>query len=97
MSDLACLHHPLRSCEGSPYEGKAKGEWRTNPHVQSYALATDKVGGGLRECLPGAGTCTRCSEKKKQVRHWWGCSAVAEQEGSPEQAHAWNGGSRPAM
>lgn len=34
---------PTISCEGSPYKGNAKGEWRTNPHVQSYVLATDQV------------------------------------------------------
>mmetsp|Transcript_12697 Transcript_12697/g.38289 ORF Transcript_12697/g.38289 Transcript_12697/m.38289 type:complete len:419 (-) Transcript_12697:2891-4147(-) len=35
---------PTISCEGSPKEGKVDGEWRTNPHVQSYVLATDQVG-----------------------------------------------------
>lgn len=34
-----------RSCEGSPWQGNAAGEWRINPHVQSYVLATDKVRG----------------------------------------------------
>lgn len=34
---------PTISCEGSPKEGKVDGEWRTNPHVQSYVLATDQV------------------------------------------------------
>lgn len=37
------------SCEGSPFEGNVKGEWRTNPHVQSYVLATDQV------CVVGVG------------------------------------------
>ncbi|WIA10790.1 hypothetical protein OEZ85_010958 [Tetradesmus obliquus] len=32
------------SCEGSPLHGQQKGRWRRNPHVQSYAVATDKVG-----------------------------------------------------
>lgn len=32
------------SCEGSPFEGNIAGEWRTNPHVQSYVIATDQVG-----------------------------------------------------
>jgi hypothetical protein len=31
------------SCEGSPLHGQQKGRWRRNPHVQSYAVATDKV------------------------------------------------------
>ena len=31
------------SCEGSPKDGNVNGEWRTNPHVQSYILATDQV------------------------------------------------------
>lgn len=35
---------PTISCEGSPFEGNIAGEWRTNPHVQSYVIATDKVG-----------------------------------------------------
>ena len=46
----ACLLPPpppccACSCEGSPWQGDAQGKWRTNPHVQSYVLATDKVGG----------------------------------------------------
>lgn len=32
------------SCEGSPLHGQQKGKWRRNPHVQSYAVATDRVG-----------------------------------------------------
>lgn len=32
------------SCEGSPLHGKRSGRWRRNPHVQSYAVATDQVG-----------------------------------------------------
>jgi translation initiation factor eIF-2B subunit epsilon len=32
------------SCEGSPLHGKRHGRWRRNPHVQSYAVATDQVG-----------------------------------------------------
>jgi translation initiation factor eIF-2B subunit epsilon len=31
------------SCEGTPLEGMVKEKWRHNPHVQSYAVATDKV------------------------------------------------------
>lgn len=44
LSDHVKLVGPTISCEGSPWQGNAKGEWRTNPHVQSYVLATDKVG-----------------------------------------------------
>jgi hypothetical protein len=32
------------SCEGSPKDGNAAGEWRANPYVLPYAWATDKVG-----------------------------------------------------
>eukprot|EP00879_Flechtneria_rotunda_P012042 GHRR01012577.1.p1 GENE.GHRR01012577.1~~GHRR01012577.1.p1 ORF type:complete len:347 (+),score=93.53 GHRR01012577.1:547-1587(+) len=32
------------SCEGSPLHGQQTGKWRHNPHVQSYAVATDQVG-----------------------------------------------------
>ncbi|GAX76065.1 hypothetical protein CEUSTIGMA_g3508.t1 [Chlamydomonas eustigma] len=35
---------PTISCEGSPLNGDVRGKWRRNPHVQSYALATDRVG-----------------------------------------------------
>lgn len=31
------------SCEGSPKDGNAAGEWRLNPYVLPYAWATDKV------------------------------------------------------
>jgi hypothetical protein len=48
------------SCEGSPLHGKRHGRWRRNPHVQSYAVATDQVGwqqlcayGQLRRCMVG--------------------------------------------
>lgn len=56
------------SCEGSPWQGDAAGEWRTNPHVQSYVLATDKVrqrrcGGG------GAGLRRACSCGVARLRH----------------------------
>ncbi|GAX83294.1 hypothetical protein CEUSTIGMA_g10720.t1 [Chlamydomonas eustigma] len=30
------------SCEGTPSRGDEDGEWRKNPHVQSYLLATDR-------------------------------------------------------
>ena len=29
--------------DGSPYKGNGSGAWRANPHVQSYALAMDRV------------------------------------------------------
>ncbi|KAF8068311.1 UVR8 [Scenedesmus sp. PABB004] len=32
------------SCEGSPLHGQQRGRWRRNPHVQSYAVATDRAG-----------------------------------------------------
>lgn len=44
LSDRVKLVGPTISCEGSPYQGNVKGEWRANPHVQSYVLATDQVG-----------------------------------------------------
>lgn len=34
------------SCEGSPKDGNAAGEWRNNPYVLPYAWATDKVRSG---------------------------------------------------
>ena len=36
---------PTISCEGSPLNGDVRGKWRRNPHVQSYAIATDRVSG----------------------------------------------------
>ena len=33
---------PAISCEGTPYRGNEDAEWRRNPHVQSYLLATDR-------------------------------------------------------
>jgi hypothetical protein len=44
LSDKVKLVGPTISCEGSPKEGNVDGEWRTNPHVQSYVVATDQVG-----------------------------------------------------
>lgn len=44
LTDKVKLVGPTISCEGSPYQGNGAGEWRTNPHVQSYVLATDQVG-----------------------------------------------------
>ncbi len=34
---------PTISCEGSPLNGDVRGRWRRNPHVQSYAIATDRA------------------------------------------------------
>ena len=34
---------PTISCEGSPLDGDMRGQWRRNPHVQSYVVATDRV------------------------------------------------------
>jgi hypothetical protein len=44
LNDKIALVGPTISCEGSPYQGNVAGEWRSNPHVQSYVLATDKRG-----------------------------------------------------
>ena len=33
---------PAISCEGTPFRGDEDAEWRRNPHVQSYLLATDR-------------------------------------------------------
>lgn len=44
LNDKVALVGPTISCEGSPYQGNVKGEWRANPHVQSYVLATDRRG-----------------------------------------------------
>ena len=35
---------PTINCEGSPFQGNVQAEWRKNPHVQSFVLATDQVG-----------------------------------------------------
>ena len=43
LTDDIKLVGPTISCEGSPKGGDKDGEWRTNPHVQSYVVATDKV------------------------------------------------------
>jgi hypothetical protein len=39
-SRIACC-----SCEGANKGGVLTGEMRRNPHVQSYVVATDQVGG----------------------------------------------------
>jgi hypothetical protein len=45
LSDDTKLVGPAIACEGSPYKGDASAAWRRNPHVQSYAMATDRCGG----------------------------------------------------
>ena len=42
LSDTIKLVGPIISCEGAAYRGNISGQWRTNPHVQSYVLAMDK-------------------------------------------------------
>ena len=34
---------PVVSCEGTPFKGNAASQWKTNPHVQSYTIAMDRV------------------------------------------------------
>ena len=43
LDDQTKLAGPVISCEGTPFEGNAGGQWRFNPHVQSYTLAMDAV------------------------------------------------------
>lgn len=57
INDDVKLVGPTISCEGSPFQGDVSAEWRTNPHVQSYVLATDQV--GLRAWLE-EGTVFKC-------------------------------------
>ena len=35
---------PTINCEGSPQGGHPANAWRKNPHVQSYVVATDRIG-----------------------------------------------------
>lgn len=51
ITDSVKLVGPTISCEGSPKDGNVDGEWRTNPHVQSYVLATDQVRHSALEAL----------------------------------------------
>ena len=48
ITDTVKLVGPTISCEGSPQDGNVNGQWRTNPHVQSYVLATDQVRGPIQ-------------------------------------------------
>jgi hypothetical protein len=48
---------PTISCEGSPFQGNVQGHWRKNPHVQSYAFATDIIGLDVLLQDPNVFTC----------------------------------------
>ncbi len=76
----AKLVGPTISCEGSPWRGDVRNEWRASPHVQSYAIGFDQValqvgggGGGCWEfCLgqPGAfSTAAQLWHPFRQSRH----------------------------
>ena len=54
------------SCEGSPKDGNAAGEWRSNPYVLPYAWATDKVGGAGRS-RAGRGGAGRRRARRRTV------------------------------
>lgn len=54
LTDSVRLVGSTISCEGSPLHGQRKGEWRRNPHVQSYAVATDAV----RRAGPAGSCCS---------------------------------------
>lgn len=54
------------SCEGSPID-RVGGEWRTNPHVQSYVLATDQV--GMKLWLDDGNVFGCYSEKLETIFH----------------------------
>lgn len=44
LSDTVKLVGPTINCEGAPEKGDVNAHWRKNPHVQSYLVATDRVG-----------------------------------------------------
>ena len=44
LNDKVKLVGSTISCEGAPLGGNIDNEWRQNPHVQSYVLATDQIG-----------------------------------------------------
>ena len=48
---------PTISCEGTPFAGNVSANWRTNPHVQSYAFATDQLGLDILLSDPGVFAC----------------------------------------
>lgn len=49
LSESVRLVGPTISCEGSPFQGDVTGDWRANPHVQSYVVATDRAGFAIWE------------------------------------------------
>ena len=57
---------PTISCEGSPFQGNVSAPWRRTPHVQSYALATDREG---LELLAAEGVLGCHSDRWVA---WWG-------------------------
>ena len=60
ITDSVKLVGSTISCEGSPKDGNVSAEWRTNPHVQSYIVATDKVA----SCLESLPVNVSCISKK---------------------------------
>ena len=71
---------PTISCEGSPYKGNAKGEWRANPHVQSYVLATDQVRSGGAAMPLGCAVLGAPVMAEKGVAQWrWAASRPSGQ------------------
>lgn len=68
LTEVVKLAGPTISCEGSPKDGDVNGEWRTNPHVQSYVLATDQVWFILRT----SGIYT------KNVLLYWNCLCICQ-------------------
>ena len=64
LTDTVKLVGPTISCEGSPRDGNVNGEWRTNPHVQSYVLATDQVRTvGIAECRVRSISIAQCRSR----------------------------------
>lgn len=57
LNDEVKLVGPTINCEGSPLGGDVGGTWRRNPHVQSYVVATDRVGMHLLLTDPGVFQC----------------------------------------
>ena len=43
LDGVTKLVGPVVSCEGTPFKGNAASTWKTNPHVQSYTIAMDRV------------------------------------------------------
>lgn len=57
LNDQVKLVGPTINCEGSPLHGDAANTWRRNPHVQSYVVATDRIGMNLLLTDPGVFQC----------------------------------------